>query len=44
MVSRRDVPAASRFRIDGLEVRCDVVEADLLDAFQSAACTYGDPQ
>jgi CDP-glucose 4,6-dehydratase len=28
---RRDVPAESRFRIEGLEQRCDVVQADLAD-------------
>jgi CDP-glucose 4,6-dehydratase len=28
---RRDVPALSRFRLDGLEARCDVVQADLDD-------------
>jgi CDP-glucose 4,6-dehydratase len=31
---RRDVPALSRFRLDGLEDRCDVVQADL-DDFES---------
>ena len=31
VVPRRDVPAESRFRLDGLESRCDVVEADVLD-------------
>jgi len=30
VVPRRDVPALSRFRIAGLEERCDVVAADLL--------------
>jgi CDP-glucose 4,6-dehydratase len=28
---RRDVPALSRFKLDGLEERCDVVQADLDD-------------
>jgi CDP-glucose 4,6-dehydratase len=28
---RRDVPALSRFRLEGLEQRCDVVDADLTD-------------
>lgn len=28
---RRDVPAMSRFRLEGLEQRCDVVQGDLLD-------------
>jgi CDP-glucose 4,6-dehydratase len=28
---RRDVPALSRFRLDGLEERCDVVQGDLDD-------------
>jgi CDP-glucose 4,6-dehydratase len=28
---RRDIPALSRFRLNGLEQRCDVVQADLLD-------------
>ena len=28
---RRDVPALSRFRLEGLEERCDVVQADVLD-------------
>jgi len=31
VVPRRDVPALSRFRLDGLEERCDVVLADVLD-------------
>jgi len=31
VVPRRDVPALSRFRLEGLEERCDVVQADLLD-------------
>lgn len=31
VVPRRDVPALSRFRIEGLEERCDLVQADLLD-------------
>lgn len=31
VVPRRDVPALSRFRINALEDRCDVVQADLLD-------------
>jgi CDP-glucose 4,6-dehydratase len=31
VVPRRDVPALSRFRLEGLEDRCDVVQADLLD-------------
>jgi CDP-glucose 4,6-dehydratase len=31
IVLRRDAPALSRFRIAGLEERCDVVQADLLD-------------
>jgi CDP-glucose 4,6-dehydratase len=31
VVPRRDVPAFSRFGILGLEERCDVVQADLLD-------------
>ncbi len=31
VVPRRDVPALSRFRLDGLEQRCDVVAADVLD-------------
>lgn len=31
VVPRRDVPALSRFRLDGLEPRCDVVAADVLD-------------
>jgi CDP-glucose 4,6-dehydratase len=31
VVPRRDVPALSRFRLSGLEARCDVVQADLLD-------------
>ncbi len=31
VVPRRDVPALSRFRVDGLEERCDTVQADLLD-------------
>ena len=28
---RRDVPALSRFRLEGLEARCDLVDVDLLD-------------
>ena len=31
VVPRRDVPAVSRFRVEGLEERCDTVQADLLD-------------
>jgi len=31
VVPRRDVPALSRFRLEGLEERCDVVLADVLD-------------
>jgi len=31
VVLRRDVPALSRFRREGLEQRCEVVQADLLD-------------
>jgi CDP-glucose 4,6-dehydratase len=31
VVPRRDVPAESRFRSEGLEERCDLVLADLLD-------------
>jgi CDP-glucose 4,6-dehydratase len=31
VVPRRDAPALSRFRLEGLEPRCDVVHADLLD-------------
>jgi CDP-glucose 4,6-dehydratase len=31
VVPRRDVPALSRFRLEGLERRCEVVQADLLD-------------
>ncbi len=31
VVPRRDTPALSRFRHDGLDERCDVVQADLLD-------------
>jgi CDP-glucose 4,6-dehydratase len=31
VVLRRDVPAESRFGIDGLEERCDVVAGDLVD-------------
>jgi CDP-glucose 4,6-dehydratase len=31
VVPRRDAPALSLFRIEGLEERCDVVQADLLD-------------
>ncbi len=31
VVPRRDVPALSRFRIEGLEARCDTVQMDLLD-------------
>jgi CDP-glucose 4,6-dehydratase len=31
VVPRRDVPALSRFRLEGLEQRCDVVQADVLD-------------
>lgn len=31
VVPRRDAPALSRFRIAGLEARCDVVQADILD-------------
>lgn len=31
VVPRRDFPAQSRFRIEELEERCDVVQADLLD-------------
>jgi CDP-glucose 4,6-dehydratase len=31
IVPRRDVPAVSRFRVEGLEERCDTVLADLLD-------------
>jgi CDP-glucose 4,6-dehydratase len=30
VVPRRDVPRLSRFRLDGLEARCEVVQADLL--------------
>jgi len=31
VVPRRDVPALSRFRLEGLEDRCDTVAADVLD-------------
>ncbi|MBA2763283.1 MAG: GDP-mannose 4,6-dehydratase [Thermoleophilaceae bacterium] len=31
VVPRRDSPAVSRFRLQGLEARCDVVTADLID-------------
>lgn len=31
VVPRRDVPALARFRIEGLEDRCETVQADLLD-------------
>lgn len=31
VVPRRDVPALSRFRLEGLDERCDVVHADLLE-------------
>jgi CDP-glucose 4,6-dehydratase len=31
VVPRRDVPALSRFRIEQIEPRCDVVELDILD-------------
>jgi CDP-glucose 4,6-dehydratase len=31
VVPRRDVPALSRFRLEGLEPRCEVVQVDLLD-------------
>lgn len=31
VVPRRDVPARSRFRADGIEGRCDVVQADICD-------------
>ena len=31
VVLRRDVPADSRFRIEGIEQRCDVVLGDLID-------------
>jgi CDP-glucose 4,6-dehydratase len=31
VVPRRDVPALSRFRLHGLEERCDVVQADIQD-------------
>jgi CDP-glucose 4,6-dehydratase len=31
VVPRRDVPALSRFRLEGLEGRCDTVAADVLD-------------
>jgi CDP-glucose 4,6-dehydratase len=31
VVLRRDVPAESRFGIEGLEERCDVVQGDLID-------------
>ena len=31
VVPRRDVPALSRFRVEGLEERCDTVQADVLD-------------
>ncbi len=32
VVPRRDAPALSRFRLEGLEARCEIVQADLLDA------------
>ena len=31
VVPRRDVPALSRFRLQGLEPRCDIAQADLID-------------
>jgi CDP-glucose 4,6-dehydratase len=31
VVPRRDIPALSRFRLNGLEERCDAVQADLLE-------------
>jgi CDP-glucose 4,6-dehydratase len=31
VVPRRDVPALSRFRLEALEARCDVVQLDILD-------------
>ena len=36
VVPRRDVPARSRFRLAGLEARCDLVQLDLLDATGAA--------
>ncbi len=31
VVPRRDAPAGSRFRLEGIEARCDVVDADVSD-------------
>src|SRR3989442_13813425 len=31
VVPRRDVPTLSRFRLEGIEQRCDVVQLDLVD-------------
>ena len=31
VVPRRDAPAGSRFRLEGIEAHCDVVDADVSD-------------
>lgn len=43
VVPRRDTPALSRFRLEGLEQRCDIVQADVLDlrALQRVVGEYG---
>jgi len=43
IVPRRDVPAMSRFRLECVEERCDVVQADILDYVHSSESSTNTP-